>query len=54
LLTVEDIANRLLNCGERTVIRDIKALKEKGVCLPLRSTIKEIVLLVVKKNWMNL
>jgi len=42
LLTVEDIANRLLNCGERTLIRDIKALKDKGVCLPLRSTIKDM------------
>jgi transposase len=42
LLTVEDIANRLLNCGERTLIRDIKALKEEGVCLPLRSTIKDM------------
>ena len=42
LLTVEDIANRLLNCGERTVIRDIKALKNKGICLPLRSTIKDM------------
>ena len=42
LLTVEDIANRLLNCGERTITRDIKALKEKGICLPLRSTIKDM------------
>jgi len=42
LLTVEDIANRLLNCGERTVVRDIKALKDKGICLPLRSTIKDM------------
>ena len=42
LLTVEDIANRLLNCGERTVIRDIKALKDKGICLPLRSTIRDM------------
>jgi len=42
LLTVEDIANRLLNCGERTVTRDIKALKNKGVCLPLRSTVKDM------------
>ena len=42
LLTVEDIANRLLNCGERTVTRDIKMLKVKGVCLPLRSTIKDM------------
>jgi len=42
LLTVEDIANRLLNCVERTVIRDIKALKDKGICLSLRSTIKDM------------
>jgi len=42
LLTVEDIANRLLNCGERTLVRDIKALKEQGICLPLRSTIKDM------------
>jgi hypothetical protein len=42
LLTVEDIANRLLNCGERTVTRDIKALKDKGICLPLRSTIRDM------------
>jgi hypothetical protein len=42
LLTVEDIANRLLNCGERTVVRDIKALKDRGVCLPLRSTIRDM------------
>lgn len=42
LLTVEDIANRLLNCGERTVCRDIKALKEQNIVLPLRSTIKDM------------
>jgi transposase len=42
LLTVEDIANRLLNCGERTVCRDIKAFKEEGIVLPLRSTIKDM------------
>lgn len=42
LLTVEDIANRLLNCGERTLCRDIKALKEQGIILPLRSTIRDI------------
>lgn len=42
LLTVEDIANRLLNCGERTLTRDIKAFKDKGVCLPLRSTIRDM------------
>jgi len=42
LLTVEDIANRLLNCGERTVTRDIKALKDSGICLPLRSTVRDM------------
>lgn len=42
LLTVEDVANRLLNCGERTVTRDIKALRDKGVCLPLRSTVRDM------------
>jgi hypothetical protein len=42
LLTVEDIANRLLNCGERTVTRDIKVLKDRGICLPLRSTIRDM------------
>lgn len=42
LLTVEDLANRLLNCGERTLVRDIKALKDEGIILPLRSTIKDM------------
>ena len=42
LLTVEDIANRLLNCGERTVCRDIKTFKEQDVVLPLRSTIRDM------------
>lgn len=42
LLTVEDIANRLLNCGERTVCRDIKALKDQDIVLPLRSTIRDM------------
>jgi hypothetical protein len=42
LLTVEDIANRLLNCGERTVCRDIKALGDQNIILPLRSTIRDI------------
>lgn len=42
LLTVEDLANRLLNCGERTLTRDLAALKQQGVILPLRSTIKDM------------
>lgn len=42
VLTVEDVANCLLNCGERTVCRDIAYLKAQGVVLPLRSTIKDM------------
>ena len=42
LLTVEDIAHRLLNCGERTINRDIAKLKQKNIILPLRSTIKDM------------
>jgi hypothetical protein len=42
LLTVEDIAHRLLNCGERTVCRDIEAFKAQGIILPLRSTVKDM------------
>jgi uncharacterized protein YerC len=42
LLTVEDIANRLLNCGERTLCRDIAYFKEQDIVLPLRSTIKDM------------
>jgi len=57
LLTVEDIANRLLNCGERTIIRDIKALKEKNIYLTLRSTIKDMGRSIshremIVKNWL--
>lgn len=42
LLTVEDLAHRLLNCGERTISRDIAQLRKKGVTLPLRSTVKDM------------
>jgi len=42
LLTVEDLANRLLNCGQRTLSRDLRALKAKNIVLPLRSTIKDM------------
>jgi len=42
LLTLEDLAYRLLNCGQRTLSRDIKALKARNVVLPLRSTIKDM------------
>jgi len=42
LLTVEDIANRIFCCGERTIIRDIKSFKDSGIVLPLRSSIKDM------------
>ncbi len=42
LLTVEDVAHRLFNCGERTLCRDVAALRKQGITLPLRSTIKDM------------
>lgn len=42
LLTVEDLANRLFNCGQRTLCRDLEVLRRQGVVLPLRSTIKDM------------
>ncbi len=42
LLTLEDLAYRLLNCGQRTLSRDIKALKASKIILPIRSTIKDM------------
>lgn len=39
LLTVEDIANRIFCCGERTIVRDLKKLREQDIFVPLRSTI---------------
>jgi hypothetical protein len=42
LLTLEDLAYRLFNCGQRTLVRDLATLKSQGVILPLRSTIKDM------------
>ncbi|MBC7231588.1 MAG: DUF1670 domain-containing protein [Actinobacteria bacterium] len=42
LLTVEDFAYRIFNCGRRTVSRDLAALREAGVVVPLRSQQKDI------------
>jgi DNA-binding NarL/FixJ family response regulator len=42
LLTLEDLAYRLFNCGQRTLCRDLQALREEHVQLPLRSTIKDM------------
>ena len=37
LLTAEDLAFRIFNCGLRTISRDLKALKEQDLVVPLRS-----------------
>jgi hypothetical protein len=41
LLTAEDFAFRIFNCGLRTISRDLKALAEHGVVVPLRSQQKD-------------
>lgn len=35
-LTVEDVANHILNCGERTLVRDVQVLRTQGQSVPLR------------------
>jgi hypothetical protein len=42
LLTYEDLAFRLLNCGVRTIVRDVKALKKRGVEVPSRGQQQDI------------
>jgi hypothetical protein len=42
LLTLEDLAYRIFNCGMRTLVRDLQALAEQSIVLPLRSTIKDM------------
>ncbi len=42
LLTVEDLAYRLFNCGERTILRDLASLRKNTIHPPLRSTVKDI------------
>ena len=42
LLSVEDLAFRILNCGTRTVCRDLEYFRSQGISLPLRSTIKDM------------
>ncbi len=42
LMTVEDLAHRLFNCGERTLCRDLAWFRKQGLMLPLRSTIKDM------------
>lgn len=42
LLTVEDLASRLLNLGERTICRDLAYFREQNIFIPLRSTVKDM------------
>jgi hypothetical protein len=42
LLTVEDLANRLFNCGERTLCRDLLHFRRQNLFIPLRSTVKDM------------
>jgi hypothetical protein len=41
LLTLEDLAN-LFNCGVRTLVNDLAALRKQNTVPPLRSTIKDM------------
>jgi len=42
VLTVEDLAYRLLNCGQRTICRDLQQLRKNNIIIPLRSTITDM------------
>lgn len=42
LLTIEDLAIRLFNCGVRTISRDLEYFQQQQIVLPLRSTIKDM------------
>ena len=42
LLTVEDLAYRIFNCGQRTICRDLQYFRDNDILVPLRSTVKDI------------
>jgi hypothetical protein len=42
LLTAEDLAYRIFNCGQRTICRDLQYFRDNDILVPLRSTIKDI------------
>lgn len=42
LLTVEDLAYRIFNCGIRTINRDLEYFRQQEISIPLRSTIKDM------------
>jgi hypothetical protein len=42
LLTVEDLAYRIFNCGMRTINRDLEYFRQQEIFIPLRSTVKDM------------
>jgi hypothetical protein len=42
LLSYEDLAYRLLNCGVRTVVRDVEQLRRQGLAVPTRGQQQDI------------
>jgi hypothetical protein len=42
LLTVEDLAYRIFNCGVRTICNDLVYFRENNIFIPLRSTVKDM------------
>ena len=42
LLTAEDLAYKIFNCGYRTICRDLKYFRSKGITIPVRSQQKDI------------
>lgn len=42
LLTAEDFAFRIFNCGLRTISRDLRTLAAQGIVVPLRSQQKDV------------
>ena len=42
LLSYEDLAFRLFNCGVRTIVRDVRALRKRGIDVPSRGQQRDI------------
>jgi hypothetical protein len=42
LLSYEDLGYRLLNCGVRTIVRDVAALRRRGIAVPSRGQQQDI------------
>jgi hypothetical protein len=42
LLTYEDLGYRLLNCGLRTIVRDVRVLRQRGLEVPSRGQQQDI------------